>query len=420
MVDDLIDDKKETDNDDDLSDDQIKDDSSEQDVQDMLELSDDDFAKLEEPDAETIKTAEDKALEDAEAAKKKAENDLKEKEDQDDDPDKQKSATDADLDDDDIKKEVDDKKANDTKKKQVDATDDNDDDDDKKQKKEDSKKKSDKTDLNYKAEYEKITAPFTANGVQMQIKNADDAIRLMQMGANYHKKMAGLKPSLKILKLLEKNKLLDPNDLNYLIDLKNKNPEAITKLLKDSDLDPLDIDIKSKSTYAPTQHTVSDAEVDLDSVLLDLKDSPTYEKTLTTITQDWDESSRNAIANEPNIIAVINGHMESGIFDKVTSAVTYERSMGRLGTMSDLEAYKITGDKLNAAGKLSSPDPADKSQKKTQSKKTDTATEEKRKARKKAASSTKKTGTVTAPKYDPLSMSDDDFEKIDLSKLKVK
>ena len=74
----------------------------------------------------------------------------------------------------------------------------------------DSKEEVTTTDtIDYKAEYERLTQSFKANGKEIAVANVDEAISLMQMGANYNKKMAALKPNLKLLKLLENNKLLD-------------------------------------------------------------------------------------------------------------------------------------------------------------------------------------------------------------------
>ena len=118
----------------------------------------------------------------------------------------------------------------------------------------DSKEKDSKevvTEIDYKKEYERLTASFKANGKDISVANVDEAISLMQMGANYNKKMAALKPNLKLLKLLENNKLLDESKISYLIDLDKKNPEAITKLLKDSGIDPLDVDVNKESEYRP-------------------------------------------------------------------------------------------------------------------------------------------------------------------------
>ena len=40
--------------------------------------------------------------------------------------------------------------------------------------------------------YNKVFAPFRANGKEIQVKSVDDVISLMQMGANYNKKMASI------------------------------------------------------------------------------------------------------------------------------------------------------------------------------------------------------------------------------------
>ena len=98
------------------------------------------------------------------------------------------------------------------------------------------------TDPDYKAEYQRLLAPFKANGKDIQVTSVDEALTLMQMGANYNKKMAALKPNLKVLKLLDTHGLLDENELNFLIDLKEKNPKAIMKLVKDSGIDPMEMD----------------------------------------------------------------------------------------------------------------------------------------------------------------------------------
>jgi len=279
--------------------------------------------------------------------------------------------------------------------------------------------------IDYKAEYEKLMAPFKANGQDMQIKNSTDAVRLWQMGLNYHKKMADLKPMLKINKLLEQNDLLDVEQINYLIDLKNKNPEAITKLLKDSSIDPLDINVKEDSNYVPTRRNVTDTEIDLDSVLDDIRDTPSYEKTLNVVTKVWDDSSRAVISQQPHIISIINGQMEDGTYDKVMGEVTYQRSLGNLRGINDFEAYKQMGDMLNTAGQLGPVKPAASVETEkpaaiiVSSKEPDTA-EAKRLARKKAAKPARTpAGNVAPSVLSPMELSDEDFAKTDPSRFMI-
>ena len=270
--------------------------------------------------------------------------------------------------------------------------------------------------IDYEAEYKKLMAPFQANGKEMTPKNVEDAKRLQQMGANYHKKMAGMKPALKALKTLENNGLLDQAKLDFLIDIHQGKPEAITKLMKEKEIDPLDVDTQAETTYVPENHSASDAEVALDSVLESIETSPNYNKTLTAVTKEWDTDSRNEAAKNPQIISVINKHMDSGIYDKVMTAVQYDRSMGKFTNVSDLEAYKLTGNRLDQEGQLGVPATSPQRNAARQVTPTiDPATELRRKAKKKAASPTKASKKVSKLPVDfnPLDMSDEDFEKFD-------
>ena len=105
------------------------------------------------------------------------------------------------------------------------------------------------TEFDYESAYKKVSEPFKANGIDIKVNDPEDIVRLMQMGANYQKKMSQLKPHLKIIKMLENNDLLKPEQLNNLIDVFKKDPKAIAKLVKESTLDPLDIDKDAPSDY---------------------------------------------------------------------------------------------------------------------------------------------------------------------------
>ena len=273
--------------------------------------------------------------------------------------------------------------------------------------------------VDYKTEYEKLMAPFKANGSDMQVKSVDDAIQLMKMGAGFHKKMAALKPNLRQMKLLEKHGLLDDEKLNYLIDLHNRDPKAIQKLLKESNIDPLDIDVKAETNYKPTDRKISDKELDLDNVLNEIRDTPTFQKTLNVVSNQWDESSQNTIASEPQIISIINGHIADGTFDVVMKRVDYERSLGRLSGVSDFEAYKQMGNALANEGvlqRVGASQQTVQSQPNVQPPKAESQEEIERQKKKRAASPTKGSKTTAAPAFDPLDMSDEDFAKLDINK----
>jgi len=284
----------------------------------------------------------------------------------------------------------------------------------------DDKDEGDDTDkeVDFKAEYEKLMAPFKAAGREMEVRNPDEARRLMQMGADYNRKMAAIKPVRKTMKLLEKHGLLDEQKLGHLIDLSQGNKGAIQKLLKDQGVDPLDFDTNEESDYKPGTYTVDDREVELDSVLEDLKDTPTYQKTLDVVGNKWDEKSQNIIAENPGVLEVLNNHMASGIYERVATEVERQRVFGHLQGMSDLEAYKQVGDRMAEEGafndlaqRQTQNEPAPEKKpvvRKPKAKKADPKVKE----RKRAASSTKSKPASKSPgSYDPLAMSDEEFEK---------
>jgi len=277
-----------------------------------------------------------------------------------------------------------------------------------------------KEEIDYKVQYEELLSPFKANGKDIKVDTVEDARSLMQMGANYNKKMAALKPNLKMVKMLDNHGLLDEEKLSYLIDLSKKDPEAIKKLVKDSGLDPLDIDTDN-IVYKPNTYNVSDNEVALDGILDDIRDTSTFNTTIDIIGNKWDETSKDIIAKDPNIIKVINEHVGSGIFKKVSEVVERERILGRLSGLSDIEAYKQVGDAINANGGFGDPVQATPTQPQSTSKsnsvnKTNNPVDPKLANKRKAAGSTKSKPSKATPEYDVLNMSDEEFEKLSSSK----
>lgn len=275
--------------------------------------------------------------------------------------------------------------------------------------------------IDYEAEYKKLMAPFKANGREVTPKSVEDAIALMQMGANYNKKMAALKPNLRLMKMLENNGLLDEQKLSFLIDVDKKNPDAISKLIKDSGLDPMDLDPDKASGYKGTTYTVDEREIDLDVVLDEIQGTPAYSRTLEIVGTKWDSASKQMIAQQPALLRVINDHVERGIYDIINAEIENERLFGRLSGMSYLEAYRHVGDAIQARGGFNHlAGPQGNSQPeivKAEDPKSKKAEDDKLREKRRAASPTK----PSIPKkvnedFNPLALSDEEFSKLATSK----
>lgn len=205
--------------------------------------------------------------------------------------------------------------------------------------------------VDYKAGYEQIMAPFKANGKTMQVKSVEEAIQLMQMGANYTRKMQELQPHRKTLLMLENNGLLDEGKLSFLIDLDKKNPEAIKKLLQDANINPLDVDMDKESTYQEGNHKVSDEEAQFRLVLDELSSNPVGRETLQTINSTWDQASKEVLWKQPEVMNTIHQQRENGVYARITAEIDRRRTLGVIQVgVPFLEAYRVVGDELHKAG----------------------------------------------------------------------
>ncbi|QIG76601.1 putative tape measure protein [Rhizobium phage RHph_I1_6] len=202
--------------------------------------------------------------------------------------------------------------------------------------------------INHEEQYNKIMAPFKANGKEIKLNSPEEAIKLMQMGANYTRKMQELAPKMKLVTMLDNNKLTE-SDISFFIDLKNKDPEAIKKLIKDSGVDPLDINTAEPSSYQPGNHSVSDEQVTFQTKLDEYSSTEEGKATLIQINNEWDQTSKEALWNQPELIDVFHQQRADGIYDLITTELERQRTLGLIPrNIPFIEAYKRAGDYLVA------------------------------------------------------------------------
>ena len=216
----------------------------------------------------------------------------------------------------------------------------------------DSEDDPDDDEQNYEAMYNQLMAPFRAAKREIKLDNVEDARRLLKMGVDYSMKMQKLKPQLRTLRTLEKAGLTDPSRINFLIDLEKKDPVAIKRLLKDSGIDPMTLNLEGSEDYVPTDHAPGDAESNVRDVLDDIKDDEGFDKTYELITKGLDKASKIQLQESPETIAQLHDHIQAGVYDKVQERVANEKMLGRLTGLSDLQAYYKVGDVMYKAGEF--------------------------------------------------------------------
>ena len=272
--------------------------------------------------------------------------------------------------------------------------------------------------VDYKAEYEKIMAPFKANGKEIKLASPEEAVQLMQMGANYTKKLQALQPNLRLLKMLENNNLLDEGKISFLIDLEQKNPKAIQKLLKESGVDPLDIDTSAEPDYRPGNHKVSDEEMAFNATMEEVASIPEGKETIITINKTWDKASKEALWTDPGILRLMTDQKRNGIYDQIANEVERRRVLGQIGShVPFLQSYRDVGVEMQQRGAFNdirqpatgqSPAQTDPSR----VVETRVATRKPTNSdRARAAAPTRSTPGKPKPDFNPLALSDEEFEK---------
>ena len=271
-----------------------------------------------------------------------------------------------------------------------------------------------------KAFFDRVTSEFNANGKAFKIDNADDVVSLMQKGLNYNQKMATLKPSMKLVKALQEQNINSVEDLGYLLDLKNKNPAAIAKLLQESGLDTYDLNEDKANTYVPSVPQVSDATINFEMAASALEGNPHFTTAVQHIST-FDDHSKNEVFNNPHLLGLLTDHVQHGYYDKIVARVEQEQAVGRLSGMSFLQAYDTVGNAMFGQQAPQTPvqqvqQPAVIPQAAVPVPVAQKVNPSNNAARQAAASTTSTAATVQKTTYTPeelWNMSDEDFKKID-------
>ena len=262
--------------------------------------------------------------------------------------------------------------------------------------------KVDNQEVDYKSIYEQVFKPFKANGKEITPKSVEDIISLMQMGANYTKKMQLMAPMKKVVQSLD-NAKIDEQELNFLIDVSKGDKEAIKQLLIKHKIDPLEIDLDDDNTYSPRNNIASDEDVEFNDTLMDIHDS--LPKIQEILNNTWDDNSKKAILKDPRLMRALHEEVQMGRFDEVQKRLEAEKTFGRYRGVSDVNAY------IDLVSKMEQERMKTKIQPETPTRTESTKKiPDKSKAAPTKGKTSKSSSSLTAK--DLLSMSDDEFNKL--------
>lgn len=266
--------------------------------------------------------------------------------------------------------------------------------------------KAEQPQVNYEDVVKQIFAPFKANGKEIAPRTVEDVVQLMQMGANYTKKMQSIAPMRKAVESLSNAGINSEEDLSYLIDLYKGDKEAIKRLLKDHQIDAMDLDL-DEVKYSPNkQNIASEADVKFAETLSNINESLPQIQNI--MDKQWDQESKRILLSDPRALQALHEEIQMGRFEPVQKQLEVERTFGRYQGVPDIQAYIDILNRMSAQEQY-------QQQMQEQQRQQKKNVPDKRKAAP-TRGKMKSGGTSLTPK-DLFSMSDEEFEKLSIKDL---
>lgn len=207
-----------------------------------------------------------------------------------------------------------------------------------------------------KSFYDKVSAPFKADGKEVQVRTPEEAIRLMQMGINYSRRMKEMKPLREMDAMLTEHGLNSPDKLNELIDLSKGSKEAIQKYLKKHNIDPLDLNMEKAEAHTTPNYQSDPKDVAFQEAIDTTLQAEGGKELLSDVNRDWDTQSKEALRNNPSIFGKLLEQKDIGVYDQIQKELQHQRTMGYLANVPFLEAYEQVGNAMKKAGVFDTKD----------------------------------------------------------------
>lgn len=185
---------------------------------------------------------------------------------------------------------------------------------------------------------------YKANGKEYEFSEDEIFDRFGQVFAqamDYTKKTQQLKPWRKTIDAIEQAKLSE-DDVNLAIDVLKGDKDAIAALLKRTGVDALELDVDNVK-YAPRDYGRNESELAIKDIVEEISRDKEYETTYDILEHQWDDKSRKAFVENPELIRQLHIDVKSGMFETLAPVVQKMRVYDR-GRMSDLYYYKTAAE----------------------------------------------------------------------------
>jgi hypothetical protein len=193
------------------------------------------------------------------------------------------------------------------------------------------------------------TRKFKANGQEFEFTEKEIMEQfetIFGQAMNYTQKMQKIAPYRKMISALEQEGL-SQEQLNIAIDALKGDKGALAKIIKAHDIESMDLDEADTETnpYQPNDYGKDETALNIEEVSHRIKGDEEYKITVDVIGNQWDDSSRNAFANNPQLILGLHNDIKTGTYDKVAPLAMKMKVLDG-SDKSDIEYYMLAGEQL--------------------------------------------------------------------------
>ena len=198
-----------------------------------------------------------------------------------------------------------------------------------------------KSTVDYKSFYEALTnAEFKANGKMVKgFTDPTKIIRAQQMLYGFEEKMSGFKQYRPFVGSLKKTGMIDnPEKFNMMMDIMSGDKEALKAFIKSSNIDPIiDLDLDTVN-YKGNNYIDSKQSLDIEDTLEIAKNLGVEDKFRETVGKKWDDESFQEFTAKPEVREDLLEHMTNRINpNDETSPIIYDAVQDKISEMKLLD-----------------------------------------------------------------------------------
>lgn len=205
----------------------------------------------------------------------------------------------------------------------------------------DDEPSSDEADEDDEEEQPVQSYKFRANGKDYEFSSeeiVDQFPKIFGQAMDYTKKMQTIKPWRKTIDAIEGAEL-NHDDVSLMIDVLKGDKDAITEVLKRTGTDTLELDTETESKYVAKDYGRDDSALAIKDIVDDISQDVEYATTHNVLSKQWDESSWNVMAQNPEMIRLLHTDVKSGMYDTL-QPLAEKLKVYDGAKKSDLDYYK--------------------------------------------------------------------------------